>query len=108
MTVRISMSREDIDGMYDLASEGDREKVRKVLCTRVKAIQKRQAAKQKVRSRRATHGNGFVVLDFLFIASFKKLSEATIALKIMSQKDHMAHLTRKREKYELWSRVATC
>lgn len=108
MTVRVSMSREDIDGMYELATKVERDNVRKVLCARVKAIRKKQAVNQKVKTRKATHRNGQTEYDFYNLGSFTKLSDAAIALHMLLDRDHMSHLTSNKGKYEVWTRSPHC
>jgi hypothetical protein len=107
MSVKVDVSRNDIDDMWEIAAAYEREKVRKALDATGKAISKKLARNIKVRTRKAAHRNGGEEFAFYQRAKFKKFSEAVLALAILRQKDHMAHLTAKEDIYEVWSRITT-
>lgn len=107
MSVKVDINRNDIDDMWELAAVYEREKVRKALLATGKAIEYKLAKNIKVKTRKAAHRNGGEEFTFYQRGKFKKFSEAVLALAILRQKDHMAHLTVKEEIYTVWSRVTT-
>lgn len=107
MSVKVDVNRNDIDDMWEISAAYERERIRKALVVTGSAIEKKLAKKIKVRTRKAAHRNGGEEFAFYQRAKFKKFSDAVLALAILRQKDHMAHLTAKEDIYEVWSRTTT-
>jgi len=107
MSVQVDVSNGDIDSYYEIATQVQKDEVRKTLRASGNAIEKKLAKNIKVRTRKAPHRGSKDEYSFYQRGKFKKFSDACVALAILKQKDHMTHLTVKEGVYEVWSRTTS-